>query len=159
MGALGRRTGRISKENEGGGLGGLFGKGIVEYQAEHAAVSCSHVESAHRHLIRLTFPNPFHMYEALGAELFLCSTRVFSGETVFRSSGSGVAMVEGGGGEFVDVRAEAARPRAGVLDDTEVAILAQGEYVRFEESSLATSRSRDSWETGEKRTYMDFLCG
>ena len=89
------------------------------------------------------------MYEALGAELFLCGTRVFSGESVFRSSGSGVAMVEGGGGEFVDVRAEAARPRAGVLDDTEVATLAQGECVRVKESSLATSR--DSWETGEKK--------
>lgn len=103
MGALGRRTGRISKENEGGGLGGLFGKGIVEYQAEHAAVSCSHVESAHRHLIRLTLPDPFYMYEALGTQLILCSARVSSGESAaFRIMGTiAVTVVEGGGGEVI----------------------------------------------------------
>ena len=103
MGTLGRCAGGIGKEDEGCGLGSLFGKGIVEYQAEHAAVSCSHVESAHRHLIRLTLPDPFYMYEALGTQMILCSARVSSGESAaFRIMGTiAVTVVEGGGGEVI----------------------------------------------------------
>lgn len=96
MGALGRRAGRIGQEDEGSGLGGLFGECVVEHQAEHAALSRSHVEGAHGYLVRLTFPDPFYMYEALGGQLFLCGTRIPSGEAAaLRSSGTtAIAVIE-----------------------------------------------------------------
>ena len=115
---LGRRPGGVDEEHEGRGLAGGLGEGVVEDEAEHAALAMAHIVDAHRDLVGLALAVPFQRYEALGGQL------VLGGRGMVPAEGSRLGLGNcglGGGVQVGDgIRSEVRAARARVLEDAEV---------------------------------------
>lgn len=114
---LGRRAGRICQEDKGGRLGRLLRKGIVEDEAEHAALG--DIVGPDRDLVGLAFAVPCYRDEALLGQL------VLSGAGISLSEEAGLGLDDAvcvlfGPAQFVGMGAEVRRARAWVFNDGEV---------------------------------------